>query len=41
MYYSYVIGVGDEIHDLSDSRFTIEKFGNNYGVAFPKEKADE
>lgn len=41
MYYSYVMGVGDEIHALSDSGFTIEKFGKNYGVAFPKEKAGE
>ena len=41
MYYSYVMGIGDEIHTLSDSGFTIEKFGDNYGVAFPKEKANE
>ena len=41
MYYSYVMGIGDEILTLKDSGFTIEKFGNNYGVAFPKEKANE
>lgn len=41
MYYSYVMGIGDEIHTLRDSGFIIEQFGNNYGVAFPKEKADE
>ena len=41
MYYSYVMGISDRILAMRDSGFTIEQFGNNYGVAFPKEKADE
>lgn len=41
MYYSYVMGIGREIRALSDRGFIIEQFGSNYGVAFPKEKADE
>lgn len=41
MYYSYVMGVGNEVESLRDSGFIIEEFGNNYGVAFPKEKACE
>lgn len=28
MYYSYVMGIGDEIYALSDSGFIIEQFGN-------------
>ena len=41
MYYSYIMGIGDKIYVLRDSGFTIEQFGNNYVVVFPKEKADE
>ena len=41
MYYSYVMGISDGILALRDSGFIIEQFGDNYGVAFPKEKADE
>ncbi|MCM1045377.1 MAG: hypothetical protein NC417_07690 [Candidatus Gastranaerophilales bacterium] len=41
MYYSYVMGIGDEILALKDSGFIIEEFGSNYGVAFSREKADE
>lgn len=41
MYYSYVIGVGSEINALKDNGFLIEQFGSNYGVAFPKEKAND
>ena len=41
MYYSYVMGISDRILALRNSGFIIEQFGNNYGVAFPKEKADE
>lgn len=39
--YSYVMGIGNEINDLKDKGFTIEQFGNNFGVTFPKGKADE
>lgn len=41
MLYSYVMGISDKILDLKNDGFTIESFGNNYGVAFPMEKADE
>ncbi len=41
MYYSYVMGIGNEICTLRDNGFIIEQFGSNYGVAFPKEKAAE
>lgn len=41
MNYSYVMGIGNEISALKNKGFTIEQFENNYGVAFPKEKADE
>lgn len=41
MYYSYVMGIGEEINALKNDGFVIEQFGSNYGVAFPKEKADE
>ena len=41
MDYSYVMGISDRILALRNSGFIIEQFGNNYGVAFPKEKADE
>ena len=39
MYYSYVMGIGDEINNLKNLGFNIEQFGENYGVSFPKEKA--
>lgn len=41
MYYSYVMGIGNEIYDLKNKGFIIEQFGNDYGVIFPNEKADE
>lgn len=41
MYYSYVMGIGNEIEELKDKGFAIEQFGQNYGVSFSKEKADE
>lgn len=37
MYYSYVMGIGNEINNLKDKGFTVEKFGDNYGVSFSKE----
>lgn len=41
MYYSYVMGVSGEIYTLGNNGFIIEQFNDNYGVAFPKEKAHE
>lgn len=41
MCYSYVMGIDNKIYTLRDSGFIIERFGNHYGVAFSKEKADE
>lgn len=41
MYYSYVMGIGDEILALRNRGFAIEEFDQSYGIAFPKEKADE
>lgn len=41
MYYSYAMGVGNEINALGNKGFIIEQFDSNYGVAFPKEKAGE
>ena len=41
MYYSYVMGIGDEIYSLEDKGFIIEEFGEDYGVSFPKEMAGE
>ena len=39
MYYSYAMGVGSGIEALEGQGFAIEKFGDEYGVAFPAEKA--
>ena len=39
MYYSYVMGIGDEIYSLEEKGFAIERFGDDYGVSFPKEMA--
>ena len=41
MYYSYVMGIGNEVEKLKDRGFIIERFGHNYGVSFPKGKAGE
>ena len=41
MYYSYVMGIGNEINKLKDRGFTVEEFGDNYGVSVSKEKANE
>ncbi len=41
MYYSFVMGVGSEIDSLRERGFIVEQFGDNYGVAFQREKADE
>lgn len=41
MYYSYVMGISNKVEALENDGFIIEKFDNNYGVAFPKEKAHE
>ena len=38
-YYSYVMGVDDNILKLRDEGFCIEKKGNDYLVTFPQEKA--
>lgn len=38
MYYSYVMGIGNEIEELKDRGFTIEQFGQNYGVSFSKKR---
>jgi hypothetical protein len=39
MYYSYVMGIGDEIYSLEEKGFAIERFGDDYGVSFSKEMA--
>ena len=39
MYYSYVMGIDDYILGLENQGFKIEKDGENYKVAFPKDKA--
>lgn len=39
MYYSYVMGIGDEIYELKAQDFAIGVDGENYTVAFPPEKA--
>lgn len=39
MYYSYVMGIDDSILGLKNQGFKIEKDGENYKVAFPKDKA--
>lgn len=39
MYYSYVMGIGKEIDDLKNEGFIIEPIGNDYGISFPREKA--
>ncbi|MDE6567602.1 MAG: hypothetical protein K2K70_07710 [Lachnospiraceae bacterium] len=41
MCYSYVMGIGNEINKLKDKGFFVEEFGDNYGVSFSKEKANE
>ena len=41
MYYSYVMGIGKEIYSLTAKGFTIKKFGENYGVSFSKDMAEE
>jgi len=41
MYYSYVMGIGNNISDLDGKGFTIKRFTNNFGVEFPEEKADD
>lgn len=40
MFYSYVMGIGDEILDLENKGFNINQYGNDYGVTFPSDKAD-
>ncbi|MDE6280417.1 MAG: hypothetical protein K2M15_01275 [Oscillospiraceae bacterium] len=35
------MGISNKILALRDSGFIIEQFGDNYGIAFPKGKADE
>ncbi|MBO5323923.1 MAG: hypothetical protein J6A88_07485 [Oscillospiraceae bacterium] len=39
MYHSYVMGVDDSIRELTVEGFEIKNDGNNYMVAFPKEKS--
>lgn len=39
MYYSYVMGIGDEIFSLKEKGFVIEKCGDDYGISFSKEMA--
>ena len=41
MYYSYVMGIGEEINALKSRGFFVEQFGSHYGVVFPREKAPE
>ena len=31
MFYSYVMGIGDEILDLENKGFNINQYGNDYG----------
>ena len=38
MYHSYVMGIGDTIRELETEGFEIRNDGNNYMVAFPKDK---
>lgn len=39
MYHSYVMGIDDSIQELTAEGFEIKNDGNNYMVAFPKEKS--
>lgn len=39
MYYSYVMGVDESILELKNQGFQIENDGENYKIAFPKDKA--
>ena len=39
MYYSYVMGIDDSIHELRNQGFLIENDGDNYMVCFSNENA--
>lgn len=41
MYFSYVMGIGNEINEIKGNGFIIEQFDNNFGISFAKEKANE
>lgn len=41
MFYSYVMGIGDAVLQLVPRGFCVERDGENFTVAFPKEKAHE
>ncbi len=40
MYYSYVMGIVDDTYGLKEKGFAIERFGDDYGVSFPKEMSE-
>ena len=39
MYYSYVMGIDNAIMELHNKGFDIQRDGENFMIAFPKEKA--
>lgn len=39
MYYSYVMGIDENIYKLEKEGFVIEKDNDNYQVSFPEDKA--
>lgn len=39
IYYSYVMGIDNNIFELEQQEFSIEMDGNNFMVSFPKNKA--
>lgn len=39
MYYSYVMGIDENIYILESEGFVIEKDNDNYQVSFPEDKA--
>ena len=39
MFYSYVMGIDENIYKLEKEGFVIEKDNDNYQVSFPEDKA--